>query len=71
MSTRDSIVAVVGMITAVVLLFGLGSCVRDYNLDNRDRKQQKIEQCIKSGYGGMIELSDGRSFVCVGGAVPQ
>lgn len=71
MSTRDSIVVVIGMLIAAVLLVGLGSCTYNYNLDNRERKQQKIEQCVKNGYGGMIELSDGRSFVCVGGATPQ
>lgn len=71
MNTRDSVVTVIGMVITAVLLLSMGSCVYNYNLDNRDRKQQKIEQCIKNGYGGMIELNDGRSFICTGGGTPQ
>lgn len=69
MSKSETLTTIIGIIVGGLLLFGLGSCGYDLVIDNRERKQDKIEQCIDKGYGGMVELSDGRSFVCTGGAV--
>lgn len=70
-STKQTIVYIVAILAALAVVVGIGLFAYTLTLDSRDRKQQKIEQCIDEGYGGMVELSDNRSFVCTGGGVER
>jgi len=69
MNKRDFIATIVSVLTAGVLLFGAGSCGYHLSIDNRERNQEKVEQCLSNGYGGAIKLTDGSGWVCVGGGV--
>jgi hypothetical protein len=68
LTTKQAIVYVIAILVTGILLFSAGSCTYSYNLDNRDRKQHRQDQCVDQGFGGVVELSDGRSYVCVGSA---
>lgn len=70
MQLGKGLIAFIALLLAVVIV-GLGGCAYSLTIDSRERKQQKIQQCVERGYGGMIELNDGRSFICTGGGIVE
>jgi hypothetical protein len=66
MHNRDYVAMIIAGIVLAALLFGLGSCAYNLSVDGRERKQQIVEKCLDNGYGGVINLSDGKSWVCTG-----